>query len=223
VTPLPSPRPRGIARGSPRALSSDAVRDERPAELDRDRAKVVSCQSMRPPGRRAAARCWPSRGPWSRRWHRPARRERRRGWPRALDEVTPAMRFVEGVPPARNRSPTGSPPVRYRSAEARVRSWSRSGSGHHGQTDPGVVEWRPTHGMACSRATAARTRSRTSVESGGSWAGRSQPMSSSDRSGMRITAVVPSAAAPRYGATSGSARRVRPPAMNASRKAWSLV
>ena len=51
----------------------------------------------------------------------------------------------------------------------------------------------------------------------------SQPSSRSLRSGISIATAVPSAAAPRYGATSGSGSGNGVAAMNPSRSAWSRV
>ena len=57
----------------------------------------------------------------------------------------------------------------------------------------------------------------------GAWPGPAQAISSSDRSGMRITMSSPSEAAPRYGATSGSTSRRLLLATKPSRMAMSRV
>ena len=192
-------------------------------------ANIAICQSMNAMPSTIEATFDSLRSPWSSvggsSLERRHQRSRVAGQP--LDELARRRRrlAVEGIPAGQealaDRVAIGPVAGGRRAASSRT---IRSTSGHHGMLAvPGIR--RP---MTWSRATAVRTLARSPSGIAGSRRGRSQAISSSDRSGMRIAASSPSAAAPRY----GLARRIQAPsgpvaaravANHASRSASSRV
>ena len=150
--------------------------------------------------------------------------QRRRVGVETRDELAAAAgaRRSKAVQPARKRSPAATPSPASRAADARREEQQPLGAAApSARRSPGRA-W-PRSARAARGAGRPPSRIRSMRPRPSAPSPSSQPSSRSLRSGIRIATAVPSAAAPRYGATSGSGSGNGVAAMKPSRSAWSRV